>query len=241
MPPPAFSRINIPQQYKYHLLPQTPPNKASYKQNSGLALIDGHLAHQSISAGKFCPEVEKNTFTVPTSPPLILEPLDSVTEALRLCVDRLRPFFQDRPITTRRALFNNYLNRHGPGDVTGVGNWRQLFRWALPYVAYVFRSGAFRDSYVVLGLDPRRDKKWARYQTVSVNLRGSRKSNVSKTVDELWKGRFNHLFTGKEVYNFAVFYSLADIVDPQLKKFLDESPLLDSYHVRAFFDGVLTG
>ena len=96
----------------------------------------------------------------------------------------------------------------------------------------MFKSGPFRDAYVVYGLDPRKDRKWAKYQTVALNLRREqKKSHRVKTVEELWEGRFNHLFTGTELFTFTVTYSFADLVDPILKKLLDESPLLETFHV----------
>lgn len=111
-------------------------------------------------------------------------------------------------------------------------NWRPILRFALPYVCYMFRSGPFRDAHVVHGLDPRKDKKWAPYQTLIFNFRRLKPEVTEvKEEDEEEGQRESHVFTGKEVNTPVVCYCLCDIVDPILRKIIEESPLRDQFHV----------
>ena len=96
----------------------------------------------------------------------------------------------------------------------------------------MFQSGPYRDAYMIHGLDPRKDPKWARYQTVFFNFRGGNvRSRVQEPVEDLLKNVNNHLFTGKDLNNQVTCYSCADILDPILRKLLDESPLREKFHV----------
>jgi general transcription factor 3C polypeptide 5 (transcription factor C subunit 1) len=98
----------------------------------------------------------------------------------------------------------------------------------------MFQSGPYRDAYMIHGLDPRKDSKWARYQTVFFNFRGGNvRSRVQEPVEDLLKNSNNHLFTGKDVNTLVACYSCADILDPILRKLLDESPLREKFHVCA--------
>jgi general transcription factor 3C polypeptide 5 (transcription factor C subunit 1) len=182
--------------------------------------------------------VEKDIPKIPTKPSPHLDSLTSPTinPSLQLCVQRVKAFFAERPISTRRAIFNSYLIRHGPGNAESPSeNWRPILRFALPYVCYMFKSGPFRDAYVLLGVDPRKEQKWAKYQTAIFNFRTGKwrnKAAIQEDVEELWDGRFNHLFTGKEVHTKVVAYGFPDILDPILRRLLDESLLRDKFHVR---------
>lgn len=239
MPPPIFSRTTLPQLYKYKLPSQR--TNSSYKQNSGLILSNGRLSYRHILRNKFITMVEKDSPTIPTAPSPHLDPLSKTIKSMQVCVDRLRLFFAKRPITTRRAVFNSYLDRHGPGSSDSeTDNWRPILRFALPYVCYMFKSGPYRDAYVVFGVDPRKEQKWANYQTAIFNFRTGRwrnKAAVQEDPASLWEGRKNHLFTGKDVNSKVVCYQFADITDPMLRKLIDESPLREKFHARLSFWG----
>ena len=179
--------------------------------------------------------VEKDASTIPQGPSSHLDPLTSTPPAMQLCVKRVKEIFAETPISTRRAIFNMYLSRHGPGSADSArDNWRPIFRFALPYVSYMFKSGPYRDAYVVFGVDPRKDQKWAKYQTAIFNFRTYKWRNkaIGQTnIDKLLDGRNNHLFTGKELHTQVVSYCFADILDPMLRKLIDESPLRDKFDV----------
>ena len=235
MPPPVFSRTVIPHFYEYFLTCSTNVN-SRYKQNSGLQVTDaGRLKYRHIYQNKFITMVEKDTPTIPLESSSHLGSLTAQSPSMQLCIKRLTEFFQIRPISTRRAIFNTYLDKYGLGiSDSATDNWRPILRFALPFVCYMFKSGPFRDAYVVLGLDPRKDSKWAKYQTAIFNFRTGKwrnKAIVQTDAEKLWQGRENHLFTGKEVGTKVVSYCFMDILDPVLRKLLDASPLREKFHV----------
>ena len=98
----------------------------------------------------------------------------------------------------------------------------------------MFKSGPYRDAYVVFGVDPRKEQRWAKYQTAFFHFRQG-KGRVAKGEDGdgkgLWEMRNSHLFTGKDVGTRVVCYSFVDIVDPIMRKLIDESPLRERFHV----------
>ena len=100
----------------------------------------------------------------------------------------------------------------------------------------MFRSGPFKDAYVPFTIDPRKDSKWAAYQTAAFNFRtGNWRNpnivpNTGLTSEEI--NTKSHLFTGKDVGTKTVCYSFMDIMDPLVRKVLDESPLRDKFDVR---------
>lgn len=185
--------------------------------------------------------VEKDTLTIPPERSSNSDSPTDQSPSMQLCIKRVTELFQSRPISTRRAIFNTYLDKYGLGITDSTtDNWRAILRFSLPYVCYMFKSGPFRDAYVVLGLDPRKDSKWARYQTAIFNFRTGKwrnKAIIQEDAEKLWQGRENHLFTGKEVGTKVVSYSFMDILDPILRKLLDESPLREKFHVSSFVFG----
>ena len=98
----------------------------------------------------------------------------------------------------------------------------------------MFKSGPFRDAYVVFGTDPRKEQRWAKYQTAFFNFRqGKWRAARGEDGDGrgVWEMRNSHLFTGKDVGTRVVSYSFVDIVDPMIRKVIDESPLREKFHV----------
>jgi general transcription factor 3C polypeptide 5 (transcription factor C subunit 1) len=183
--------------------------------------------------------VEKDIPTVPQSPSSNLDPLNTTMSTMQLCVTRLRAFFQKRPITTRRAVFNEFISVYGPGNADSpLENWRPILRFALPYVCYMFKSGPYRDAYVAHGLDPRKDAKYAPYQTAIFNFRTNmwrNKAQPQEEVQEMVHNRTSHIFTGKDVGTKVVAYAFIDITDPMLRKLIDEAPLREKFHVPLHF------
>lgn len=197
-------------------------------------MSDGRLICRNSYRNKFITMVEKDIPSIPAAPSSNLDPLTKTIQSLQICVKRLSKLFTERPISTRRAIFNTYLQVHGAGNPESQkDNWRPILRYALPYVCYMFKSGPFRDAYVVFGVDPRKDSKWAKYQTAIFNFRTGkwRTKEAVEEAKDIWESRNSHLFTGKDVNTKVVSYSFADITDPVLRKLLDESPLRDKFHV----------
>jgi general transcription factor 3C polypeptide 5 (transcription factor C subunit 1) len=99
----------------------------------------------------------------------------------------------------------------------------------------MFRSGPFRDAYVRHGIDPRKEAKWAGYQTTIFNFRTGHWRNQyvapDTTVSLSEINTKSHLFTGKDVGTKIVCFAFVDILDPLVRKVIDESPLRDKFDV----------
>lgn len=85
--------------------------------------------------------------------PLLTQTLS--TDMLHL-IERLRVLFNERPIWTRRGILNSLTDPH---DLL-------ILRYAIPYTAYMWKAGPWRDCYVKFGLDPRSDPMYANYQAI---------------------------------------------------------------------------
>jgi general transcription factor 3C polypeptide 5 (transcription factor C subunit 1) len=101
----------------------------------------------------------------------------------------------------------------------------------------MWKSGPFRDAYVVFGIDPRKEKKWAGYQTAIFSFRGDSKDGKKVKEDEglgvgTGEGEVkSHLFTGREVNIRGASFCFQDVTDPMLRKILDDAVLRDKFHV----------
>lgn len=100
----------------------------------------------------------------------------------------------------------------------------------------MWKSGPFRDAYCLFGVDPRKDKKWAGYQTAIFNFRQDKESpkKVKEETAEMQaqeKEGKSHLFTGRDVGTKVASYCFRDVTDPMLRKILDDVVLRDKFHV----------
>lgn len=175
-------------------------NKPSYHQNPALVktVVDGKtiIFNPQAAPRTLTPILYLFTSPVPTKP-LNIKPYKNLQKAERLCVDILRKLFAERPIWSRRALFN-----HMPE------NLRSLVRWTMVHVGYMWRSGPWRDTCVSYGIDPRLDPSFRKYQTVIF-------------MTSIWKhGRSDldenesHIFDGKGACRDGRSFQLCDVTDP---------------------------
>lgn len=93
---------------------------------------------------------------VPTEPPAGLREFEDKSE--RECCEYVRQLFQRRPIWLRASLEANLP----PG--TQILSW--TFNRVLQHVAYLWQDGPFRQCYVRLGYDPRKDISSMVYQVI---------------------------------------------------------------------------
>jgi general transcription factor 3C polypeptide 5 (transcription factor C subunit 1) len=183
--------------------------------------------------------------STPSAPSKSLDDLNAVSPTMKLCIERLHKLFSSRPISTRRAIFNTYFETYGTGNPDQPReNWRPILRFAIPYVCYMFRSGPFKDAYVAFTIDPRKEAKWAAYQTAGFNFRTGNWRNQYVVPDTVLAteeiNTKSHLFTGKDVGTKIVCYSFVDILDPLVRKVLDESPLREKFDVRILLSLVIS-
>jgi general transcription factor 3C polypeptide 5 (transcription factor C subunit 1) len=236
MPPALFSKIVLPQSYKYQSRALIPIDR-SFRQNIGLVLNNGRLEFPNVYRNKFITMVSGDIPSTPSAPSKSLDALNAVSPAMKLCIERLQRLFVARPISTRRAIFNTYFEAYGTGNPDEPReNWRPILRFAIPYVCYMFRSGPFKDAYVSFSIDPRKECRWAAYQTAGFNFRTGTWRNqyvvpdTSLSTEEV--NTKSHLFTGRDVGTKIVCFSFVDILDPLVRKVLDNSPLREKFDVR---------
>ncbi|KAL8400543.1 hypothetical protein RB594_000800 [Gaeumannomyces avenae] len=149
IPPPVFSHMSLPFQY-------------GYSQNPYVRTVDGaektiNVQARVRSAGYF---ISHNRYPVPDAPSR--QP-DATDPQMAAVVSELRLAMAERPLWTRRSLTNRIMRAAPFSD--------NLIKTAIPYVAYQFKAGPWRDAMIPYGLDPRSDPKYRIYQTLSFKTR----------------------------------------------------------------------
>lgn len=84
-------------------------------------------------------------------------------------IAELKALFDTRPMWTRRGI------------VDSLGGDSYSLKYAIPYVAYTWRQGPWRDVYARFGYDPRQNSEGAKYQSVFFTVT---KTADSKPIDE---------------------------------------------------------
>ncbi|RDX53075.1 hypothetical protein OH76DRAFT_1453987 [Lentinus brumalis] len=234
-PPPLFSRQGIPQNYNY---------KANTASVETIVVDDdtGEEKKRLINRMRwkgFGPiSVSYAEKTVPDKPSATVE--EQRGQADKKILGRLEELFQERPIWTRAAIFNQFQ----PLQVRDIINSKYL----LPLVSYVFEDGPWRDTYVRLGYDPRQDPEARFYQRLyfrNLNHPIVRPSVVTRRQEqrnESAQARFSgmderrsHIFDGETVTSETAAFQLCDITDPMLKEMIeaeDEDSLRDTCNER---------
>lgn len=107
---------------------------------------------------------------------------------------------------------------------------RTRLRQAAVYCGYFFESGPWREALISWGVDPRKDRRYRKYQTVSFmsyKKRGTARHHdaFDKHVQELSRMtaeqlRHQHTFDGVHASNTGNTFQFCDITDPLLAKIL---------------------
>jgi len=147
-------------------------------------------------------------------------------KALLGLISDLQRVFDERPCWTRRSLINRLANHPTA----------HLMKFALPYVAYKFKGGPFRDAIVKFGIDPRKDKKYRMYQTLFFQMyeldekkpglaRRDTHTNFLRTKKGARKiDTSSHLFDGENLTLDGRLWQMCDITDPLLARLIQDSP-----------------
>ncbi|KAL9544406.1 hypothetical protein MBANPS3_007643 [Mucor bainieri] len=218
IPPPVFTTVDVPFNY-------------NYKQNASLVRVrvrqpDGSFSIKMINRNQYqsleITSIQYEDENVPSKSWHSLKPPlhDLEKEAIQVVTD----LFKERPIWTRYAITCKL-----------DAKYHKLVKKTLPHVAYTFQNGAWRDTWVRYGLDPRKDPKYFIYQQVDIrrimkeaNRRIlSRRSNPNpsriKTSSYDSKALYNaNIFDGKRKPGSSSVYQFCDITDP------DFAPLLEN-------------
>ncbi|AOW05420.1 RNA polymerase III transcription factor IIIC subunit-domain-containing protein [Yarrowia lipolytica] len=189
IPPPRFSLIHYPFPYYYKQNPMV----TVVKDGSSTKLVNANAAPKLYSwvltatdpaptgprkelAPLPEPDAEMDTSNGDARRDYSGKPAQQVHEKLlRQCVDELQELFRERPLWTRQGL-RHYVNNP---------ELKHILRFALPYVAYYFRSGPWRGAYVVYGKDPRTDPSMRFYQTEAFRISDNQDEKTEKVEDDL--------------------------------------------------------
>ena len=233
IPPVLFTHHHIPFNY-------------AYNQNPSVIQVDTPAGNKRT----FNPQLARRSKLVrlsfdakevPEGPSPEIPTLDLLDDKMRDYVQKARNLFEERPIWTRRALFNMIPDPQ----------WDSIAKMVLPHVAYEFRSGPWRDSLVRFGVDPRKDPKYRVYQTLmfqfdtAVGLKktavtGGRRVQASgprvpkeeiKARDDGGLGVRSHIFDGTRFGQDGKVWQVCDITDKTLKRILGTSELRRRCHV----------
>ena len=208
-PPPVLSNSSYTHNYSYR---QNPAVKQVIDQQTGAKALHNTQAPVKIYT-------HQCQWDTPSYPSTILQdcpPIETQPANLQNLTQILAAIFAKRPVWTRRGLTNQI-----PAQCPIF-----LVRYALAYIAYAIRSGPWRDTYCILGQDPRSSPDYRKYQTILLQL-------VSKTKDNAIEGDFHrtwsrskdtesHIFTGAgKMPEDGKVWQLCDMADPQIKALVD--------------------
>jgi general transcription factor 3C polypeptide 5 (transcription factor C subunit 1) len=214
IPPPVLSTMAYPSNYSYR---QNPAIKSFIDPTTGSRRLYNTQAPLKIHTQK-C-QWDTPTSQVPTTISPSAPPLEAETHNFRGLVTILRTIFARRPIWTRRGLANQF-----PPNAPIF-----LAKYAVAYVAYAMRSGPWRDCYVRLGVDPRSDPSYRKYQSLMLQLISSKKSSLEikryGEASSAWRvdpDKESHIFTGNgRVPVDGRSWQLCDLHDPILKQLVE--------------------
>ena len=211
---------------------------ARYRQNPSVKqVVDdlGNVTTINVHAGPKIanPPVPFDIDVVPQAPSPDLPAIETLTPAMQRLVNTALRIMQDRPIFTRRALYNCM-----PGndwDVMGQNSAKHVYQ----YVGYMFSSGPWRDALVRYGVDPRTDPSFRIYQTMIFMLETEPKETRAKfdrtkpdrTKSEQVLRKESHLFDGVTVSTDGKIWQVCDVSEPFLKDLLATANLRKECHV----------
>ena len=147
-----------------------------------------------------------NTIQVPTHPHPSCDPITFFEPSFQRLVAALQALFDERPIWTRRALVNNVRDLYAQAGDNA--------KRSIQYVAYNFRSGAWKDTFIKFGVDPRSDPKYRWYQTLTYQLRDMEDKRTDSA--RPLKGK-THIFDGNTFEMDGRVWQICDITDPLSK------------------------
>ena len=149
LPPAAFSRMDVPQDYQYRR------DAASDKSNSPYNIIGRTRQRRSHHAIFVTYDVDK----VPDQPrDVALHQLKVkfISEADQAAV---RAMFDRQPVWSKTAL------------ICSTGISKERVKFILPATAFYFITGPWRNQWVRLGYDPRKEPGAAMFQTLDYRVR----------------------------------------------------------------------
>lgn len=212
IPPPIFSRIDVPQNYGFR------QNPAVIKVEDANA-PDGYRLLNKQKAQRLVAHIfDPKSNTVPTEPPAQAARDTAKLDATHVAL--VKTLFEQRPVWSRLGIINSI-----PTEA------RKYIKKLLPTAAYFVSAGPFRESWIRYGYDFRREPEARRYQTVDVRfvkearplarakrlLEGKAARGVVKDTEAQpeEEDRESHIFDGVHRKQITL-YQLADLREPKL-------------------------
>lgn len=206
VPPPKFSSIKYPFPY-------------AYKQNPAVAVVDdgsgGSKLINTTASQKLDSVIIGWDEEVPTGPQ---KQLAEPTGNVKSYVEKLKEMFDERPLWTRRAM-KDRCNLE-----------EKNLRLAIPYVAYLYKSGPYRGGYVKYGIDVKSTSDYAIYQIEHFRLfskeeeESIRKRHRPTQQKEGEQDYFPYIFDGVHMPNPGMV-QFCDITDPELVEILQSAKI----------------
>ncbi|KAG5418977.1 TFC1 [Candida metapsilosis] len=221
-PPPVFSPIKYPYDYRYQKNPITSTIK---DEKSGEVRVVSRKTPFKLHT--ILIDISTDP---PTQPPAKLKanldkllnqklPVNSPDYLLIKCIEWCKEMFNIKPIWIRRQLY----------DIIPEELSRSL-KFALPYVTYIYRSGPWRFCNIKIGVDPRTDSKFWRFQNEYFRVVGVRNSSqdsskkvIPKTLEDApfpIEISQNLFFDGVNLPS-AVTYQIGDILDLDITSIIE--------------------
>jgi len=162
IPPAAFSRMDLPQDYQYRREAAAASEKAVATPHNIIGRTRQRRSHHAIFV----------TFDVEQVP---TKPRDVALNQLKLkFIDQERFQLVKEKFSERPAWSKNALNA-----ITRISAERLKFM--LPALAYYFTTGPWRNQWIRFGYDPRKHSESSKYQTLDyrVRLQGGARHKVT--------------------------------------------------------------
>lgn len=221
-PPPVFSPIRFPFDYRYQKNPLTSIVKDS---SSGEVRVVSKKNTQKLHTII----IDFHTDTVPTqAAPELIKNFDALSKAdlipnslddnLLECIKWLGGIFDIKPIWLRKQL----------EDIVPQ-EMKRVIKQALPYVSYIYKSGPWRFCNVKFGVNPKDDKSFWKHQSEYFRIPGLH-FNITSTPNpqriipnSIENGKRTEslavsdhlLFTGQKLPR-TVTYQVGDILDTDI-------------------------
>lgn len=214
MPPPRFSAFHYPYNYEF-------------RQNPAVAVIEDpegggpRLVNTMLPAKLDSIQVAWDAPT-PEGPRAELAP---PTAEQASCIEVLRELFARRPLWSRRGI------------EAGVGSGlKYSLKYALPHVAYYFKTGPYRGAYVRYGVDPRSSPEFRFYQNEQFRIAGgddrvkreptaSASASASAGANGAGSG---YGFDGERLPPGGLL-QLCDITEPTLERLIQSARVRDTF------------
>ncbi|XP_063700503.1 general transcription factor 3C polypeptide 5 [Culicoides brevitarsis] len=203
LPPPVFSRIEIPQTGLFKKIEAGTSDTTTSKDENVIGVNRSRRKNYATCM----------RFTM--TEPIPAKPHNSAFDSITLKVvsqekiDAVKETFKTRPIWTRLGLIEN--SKVSAVDVKTI----------LPIVAYYYSSGPWRPCWVRFGYDPREHFEARKYQPIDFRYKGisvtKRESKTKESVD----GNAS-IFTEETIPDTKLtFYQYCDVQVPKIQEMLE--------------------